>query len=278
MMASLREELLKLLKEDETFRLAVIGLLGITDLRSSMKNLIDAVKTVAENQAVVLDLMKQVLETIKTLYGDHVKLLQEVKSVREDQVKLWQEVKSIREDLGKLLGEIKQLREDQVKLLQELVVLHEDLGKLWQEVISLREGQERLSRKLDSLGARWGVFSESTFRLGIGAFLERFGYRVERWDYYDGEGYVYGYPSQVDLDVIIRNEKLAVAEIRSSVSRGDLSVFRRKVELYEKVTGRKVDAMYIITYYIGDRKPRELKRIARGLRILIIEPEKLAKR
>ncbi|MEM2552189.1 MAG: DUF3782 domain-containing protein [Sulfolobales archaeon] len=246
----MREELLKLLKEDETFRLAVIGLLGITDLRSSMKNLIDAVKTVAENQAVILDLMKQVLKTIKTLYEDHVKLLQEVKSIREDQV----------------------------KLLQELVFLREVQVKLWQEIISLHEGQEKLSRKLDSLGARWGVFSESAFRLGIGAFLERFGYRVERWDYYDGEGYVYGYPSQVDLDVIVRNEKLAVAEIRSSVSRGDLSVFRRKVELYEKVTGRKVDARYIITYYIGDRKPRELRRIARSLGIRIIEPEKLVRR
>ncbi|MEM0439962.1 MAG: DUF3782 domain-containing protein, partial [Sulfolobales archaeon] len=108
--------------------------------------------------------------------------------------------------------------------------------------------------------------------------LERFGYRVERWDYYDGEGYVYGYPSQVDLDVIVRDEKLAVAEIRSSVSRGDLSVFRRKVELYEKVTGRKADARYIITYYIGDRKPRELRKIARGLGIRIIEPEKLVRR
>jgi len=41
--ANLRGELLRLLREDEEFRLAVMGLLGYADLKSSVDRLVEAV-------------------------------------------------------------------------------------------------------------------------------------------------------------------------------------------------------------------------------------------
>jgi len=141
---SLRDELLRLLKEDEEFRLAVVGLLGITDVQATLKRLMDVVTKLADNQATTLTTLNSVLTALGGLVDTMQKLLQEVKVLREDQAKLWQEVKALRENQERLWQEVKSLREDQVKLWQEM-------GKLWQEVKALRENQEKLWEEVKSL-------------------------------------------------------------------------------------------------------------------------------
>jgi len=155
---SLRDELLRLLKEDEEFRLAVVGLLGITDVQAALKRLMDVVAKLADNQATMLTTLNNVLTALGGLIDAMQKLLQEVKVLREDQAKLWQELKALREDQEKLWQEVKSLREDQVKLWQEVKSLREDqeklwqeMGKLWQEVKALRENQEKLWQEVKSL-------------------------------------------------------------------------------------------------------------------------------
>jgi len=148
---SLRDELLRLLKEDEEFRLAVVGLLGITDVQATLKRLMDVVTKLADNQATMLTTLNNVLTALGGLIDTMQKLLQEVKVLREDQTKLWQEVKALREDQERLWQEVKSLRENQEKLWQEVKALREDQGRLWQEVRSLREGQEALRKGQEAL-------------------------------------------------------------------------------------------------------------------------------
>ena len=153
--------------------------------------------------------------------------------------------------------------------------LRGEVQGLSDEVQSLRGQLQMLSRKLDALGARWGIFSEEAFRRGVGEFLRQVGYEVERWEHFDAEGYVFGFPSTVDLDRVIKDGKTIVEEIKSSISRGDLASFIKKAELYEKVTGKKADGKYLITYYIGDRDFEKLKKTAEDLGVVIIYPESL---
>ncbi|MEM1598379.1 MAG: DUF3782 domain-containing protein [Pyrobaculum sp.] len=153
--------------------------------------------------------------------------------------------------------------------------LRGEVQGLSDEVQSLRGQLQMLSRKLDALGARWGIFSEEAFRRGVGEFLRQVGYEVERWEHFDAEGYVFGFPSTVDLDIVIKDGKTIVEEIKSSISRGDLASFIKKAELYEKVTGKKADGKYLITYYIGDRDFEKLKKTAEDLGVVIIYPESL---
>ena len=155
---SLRDELLRLLKEDEEFRLAVVGLLGITDVQATLKRLMDVVTKLADNQATTLTTLNSVLTALGGLIDTMQKLLQEVRVLREDQAKLWQELKALREDQERLWQEVKSLREDQVKLWQEVKSLREDqeklwqeMGKLWQEVKALRENQEKLWQEVKAL-------------------------------------------------------------------------------------------------------------------------------
>lgn len=84
------------------------------------------------------------------------------------------------------------------------------------------------------------LLSEEALREGLRRMLEKEpGFKVERWSYYDEKGVVYGYPSQVVVDVVVHNEKILLVEITSHARVSDVYGLKRKADLYEKVTGEK---------------------------------------
>jgi len=86
---------------------------------------------------------------------------------------------------------------------------------------------------------RWGLIAEEAFKEGLRGVLEKeLGLKVEKWTHFDHQGKVYGYPSQVEIDVAIKDEKLISIEVASHVKTSDVYEFKRKAELYEKVTGK----------------------------------------
>ena len=145
------------------------------------------------------------------------------------------------------------------------------INRMLEEIRLLREKQDadtkRLDRRFDStigaLGARWGLFSETSFRAGLRAILEELGVKVERYHDYDTEGVVFGRPDQVELDLLIYNNTLIVAEIKSSMSREEMHAFQRKVEFYESKHGTKVKRKIVISPMVEDRA----KALARELGI-----------
>ena len=140
----------------------------------------------------------------------------------------------------------------------ELVKLREDMNKLREDMNRLREdmirGFELVEGHISALGARWGLMAEDAFREGLRGLLEReLGFRVERWRVYDNAGIVFGYPSEVEVDIAVSDGKLILIEVSSHVRASDVLQFRRKAELYEKVTGRKPDRLIIVTPYIDEK-------------------------
>jgi len=88
---------------------------------------------------------------------------------------------------------------------EQLVKLREDMNKLREDMV---RGFELVERHISAIGARWGIMSEEAFREGLKGLLEKeFKLKVERWIGFDGEGLVYGYPSQVEVDVAIHDKK-----------------------------------------------------------------------
>jgi len=96
------------------------------------------------------------------------------------------------------------------------------------------------------------------------------GYTVERWVHYDDKGYVYGYPSEVELDMIIKDGRTLAVEITSALRRGDLQQIRRKVELFSAVMGRRVDAVYVITPFVHDKNPDAVVAVAKSMGITVV--------
>jgi hypothetical protein len=130
----------------------------------------------------------------------------------------------------------------------------------------------RIELALNALGARWGILNEDAFRSGVRELLRDAGYTVDRWVYNDGRCYVYGYPSEVELNVVVRDGRTFAVEITSSLRRGDLQQIKRKVEFFSTVTGRRVDAVYVITPLIHDKNPDVVIAVANAMGITVVWP------
>jgi hypothetical protein len=256
-LAALRElkaRVLKLLKEDEEFRYAVAGLIGL----------------------------EEVLKRLDRHEAELVKLREDMNMLREDMVEGFkrhdEEIAKLREDM--IAGfkrhdeEIAKLRKDMVEGFkrhdEEIAKLREDMimgfKRHDEELIKLREdmnrGFELVERHISALGARWGVMAESAFREGLKGLLEKeFGFKVEKWRAYDEAGLVFGYQSEVDLDVAVSDGRLILVEFSSHVRASDVFQFKRKAELYKAKTGRKPDRLIMVAPYVDDKALEASKQL-----------------
>jgi len=142
---------------------------------------------------------------------------------------------------------------------------------IWQAIEEDRKANQkhfkRLDRKLTALGARWGLMAEGTFRAGLKTIIEDLGYIVQNITFFDDEGYVFLKPSQIEIDIIIKDGRKTAVEIKSSVSEGDVITFERKVRLYEKKSNIKIDKKIILTPFANNKAIE----IAKSLGIEIVE-------
>ena len=226
----LREEFIRLLEEDREFRYAVMGLLGIREIIERMDRL---EQQMAENTKAIRELQRQVAEHSKAIRELQKQVAEHSRAIRELQKQVAEHSKAIRG-------------------LQKQVMEHT------MAIRSLQEQIERMNRRIDALGARWGLIAEETFREALKRFLKEYFKvaRIEKVKIMDEEGYVYGYPCQIEYDIIIKDNIHNIVEIKSSTSRGDIAAFYRKCKLYEKVN--KVKTRRIIVTCYADKKAREL--------------------
>ena len=108
----------------------------------------------------------------------------------------------------------------------------------------------RLDRTVHATAAAYGVESESSFREALSGILGDLGFEVENYVKQDTEGRVHGHPAQVELDVVIRDGKLMLIEIKSSMSRSEVYTLERVVEFYETQENRKVDRKLIVCPFL----------------------------
>ncbi|WP_069806538.1 hypothetical protein [Vulcanisaeta thermophila] len=132
---SIRDELLKLLKEDETFRLAVMGLLGIMDIQSSIRELINTVNELAKNQLKTMEILNRTLDIIQKLAENQNEIWKEIRSIKEENQKIWQEI-------NRVWQEIKALKEGQE-------ALREGQARIWREVVGIRRMLERMTLSIE---------------------------------------------------------------------------------------------------------------------------------
>jgi len=230
MFAELKSKILRLLREDEEFRYAVAGLIGL----------------------------EEILKRIDTLTEEQTRIWSEIKALREEQTKIWEEIRTLREEQVKF-------REEQTKMWHEIRELRKEQTKMWEEIKTLREdmneGFRLLRRHIDALGARWGLLAEEAFRKGLKGLVERvFGGKVERWSHYDKEGVVFGHPSMVDVDLIVKDREHILVEVKSSVSRGDVYELWRIGKLYERIEGVK-PKLVVVSPYIEDAAKKTAEKL-----------------
>lgn len=150
--------MLKLLEEDEEFRLMVAAKLGILDIHSMLKELMNAVnklievdRGVLENQDRMLDAFKGILENLDRLWQEVRALREGQEAMRNDVSKLWEENRRINENIEKLWQEVKVLREGQSKLWEEVVKIWGEIRDMRMELRGLRDLYGGLSKSVGSI-------------------------------------------------------------------------------------------------------------------------------
>ena len=136
-------------------------------------------------------------------------------------------------------------------------VTKDDFRELKQVVAELAQAQKRteqamlagfrdLDRRFGVLGSRWGDGAEEAFRQGLIETVRGLGYTVEHYHGQDPEGFINYTPRSFDLDVLVRDGEVVVAEIKSNASGPDVTEFLRCVLLFERQTGRQATKRILI--------------------------------
>ena len=175
--------------------------------------------------------------------------------------------------LGKLEDAVTRLADAQAKTemrvgkLEDAVTrLADAQAKTEMRVEELAQVQKRFEKHFDmqigALGSRWGLKTEESFRAAAEGILgEDFGLHVERYQAYDEEGEVFGRPDQVEIDIMIRDDKITAIEIKSSMSKYDVYAYDKKVSFFERRNQVKVDRKLIITPMLDPRAEELVKTL-----------------
>ena len=205
----LKSRILRMLKEDEEFRYAVAGLIGLEEILKRLDRHEDEVR----------------------------RIWQEIEKLREDMVKL-------REDMMKMF---EKHEERFARIEQELVRLREDMMRGFELMDKRITRLENLISALGARWGIMAedAFREGL----RGILEKEFGVKVERWVTRDEEGLVYGFSGVIEVDIAIKDGKTMLIEISSSVDKSKVAAFLRKAQLYERKTGIKPDRLVMVTPY-----------------------------
>ena len=183
-----------------------------------------------------------------SLKEEFIELLQTDKEFRTKVHTLLQETFSTKDDIQIVLLQIKQLRED---FQNEMKQQHDQFqNEMKQQRVDMFALFERVDLKLGALGAKWGILSEQATRNGLKEIFKRkMIVEVSNWSTYDEKGIVFGVPSRVEIDIVIKNAEHWLVEYKASVQRSDVAELVRKGTLYqekEKIT----PILYIISPFV----------------------------
>jgi hypothetical protein len=197
---------------------------------------------------------------LKQLRTELPKLLREDVEVRGQVIAVLSEYLTTREETAAILSEIRQLGQ---RIDEQGRRIEEQGRRIDEHTQVLREQSASLNalqRQVMGLGARWGIMNEEAFRAGVRAlFADQPHVRVEQWRYRDEAGRLLGYPSDIELDAVIRDGLHVLVEIKSAVSAYDVVGFARKANPYADVTGHRPQRRLVISPYV-DARAREAAR------------------
>ncbi|MEM2996189.1 MAG: DUF3782 domain-containing protein [Candidatus Bathyarchaeia archaeon] len=244
---------MELLERDRVFRRTVAGLIGYRDI------------------------MERFEEHDKK-FNDILAELREHKKILEEHSKRFEEHDKKFNDILAELREHRKILEDHSKRLEEHSKRFEEHDKKFNEIIgeihALRKDFELLGDRVEvtigRMGRRWGIDLERTVLRIFKEALEARGIepgKVEKFRFKDVDGKVTGIRGKIiDVDVLIRDDKLYVVEVKSMAEIEHVESLPEKAGHLEKILGRPVEKTLLVAVHID----REAYERARELNIEVI--------
>jgi hypothetical protein len=253
----------------------------------------DIVETIQSNEQVhdaINNVVKDKFVEKETFDQRFDRILEEMRSDREESARKWDESRKqwAENDRKWHANQTKLVANDQkwaesVKQTEETNRKWDESRKQWEENQKQWEKNDRkwhenqkaindtiskmdikfenvtdsIKSTVGGLGARWGIRTEQSFRNALKGILEKnTDFKVLHVVERDESGVVFGRPDQIELDIVLKNGKLLIIEIKSSVSSGDVLLFAKKAQFYQERHGTKAAALVIISPMI-DAKAEE---------------------
>ncbi|MEM2772184.1 MAG: hypothetical protein QXQ92_07505 [Candidatus Nezhaarchaeales archaeon] len=273
----LKSKFLELLEVDTEFRYFIAGRLGILEVLKRLDRIEASLDKLWDSVNRLWEEVKGLREEQVRLWENQNKLWEEVKALREGQNKLWDSVNKLWENQNKLWEEVKALREGQNKLWENQTKLWDSVNRLWEEVKGLREEQLRFSRELlklrvsfESMGRALGVTLEHYAASFVKLMLEGMGFpeaEVGRKVLLH-EGALYEVNIFCDEPLTVGEATLYLGDMDEA--RRELEKLLKRVEIAEKVTGKKVKLKILAIGNASKQALEYLRAKAEGLEVKIL--------
>jgi len=243
----LKKRVIELLREDEEFRLAVAGLLGL--------------------DAILLEL-KRLREDFNRFIELEEKRWEENRLRWEENNRRWEELNERWEENNKRWEENWRRWEEQEKRWEENSRRWEEARKRFEaieaELARLSKAVAEIGIVLGSIGRRWGKDLERAVLEIYRHALEERGIepgKVEKFVYVDSEGKYYKRGARIEVDVYVHDERLYLIEVKSHAEYEDVEWFHDLSKIVEKVLGKGADKLILVAVHIDEEaleRAREL--------------------
>ena len=179
----------------------------------------DIVETIQSNE--------QVHDAINNVVKDHFveketfdqrfdRILAEMRSDREESARNREEnARNWDENTKEWAESRKRWEENDRKWHENQKVINDLISNLKIVEINDEKLEALFDQTVGALGARWGIRSEQSFRSALKGILEKnTEFKVLHVVERDESGVVFGRPEQIELDIVIKNGKLLIIEIK----------------------------------------------------------------
>ena len=254
---------ISLIKEEERHILGVLPFLLKKDnqFRGELYSiLIETFATKEDFKQILEELRLSREETNRRFEEQREETSRRFKEQREETDKRFKEQreetdKRFKEQREETNRQFKEQREETNKRFEAVDKRFESIDKRFDEQgaeikatrKAVDETRKDIDIKIGTLGSRWGIFAEGTIRNTLRELLLRHlkVNEISEWKERDEEGFVFGYPAEIQIDLLAKNDCHLLIEIKSSANRSDVVLFSKKAELYQKKTDIKPELLLV---------------------------------
>ncbi|WP_062662169.1 PD-(D/E)XK nuclease family protein [Aeropyrum camini] len=204
---------------------------------------------------------------------ERFRLLEErFQKLEQRQLHLEERFQRLEERQLKLERRLQKLEERHLKLEQRFQRLEEEFRRLSERVLRVEQALVNMMRMMNTIAHRFGILTEEAFRSAMKHVVEEVlgAGVVGRWIHHDKEGIVYGHPSIVEVDVVVKDGQHVLVEIKSQVTQADVAEMHRIGLLYERAEGVK-PRLVIVGGFVDERARALAERL--GVEIAPITPQ-----
>ena len=222
-MMTLKEEILRLIKEDEEFRYAIIGLLGLHRL----DKIEEAILRLTENVAKLADL----------------------------QAKTEARLAKVEERLFKVEERLEEHDKKFVTIEERLEEHDKKFNAILEELKGLKLVTDEISVTIGSITRRYGkdlektilkIYKDQLIQMGINPD------NAKRFRYIDKEG-KYGIKGkEYEFDIVVSDDAIDVIEVKTHASKDDVEWFNDKVERVKSEFGKPLKRKVMVAVHIDE--------------------------